>query len=114
MAETLDLYAAYLAERGGAELVADPEGRGFATFAPTSEGMRVVDIFVRPEHRKSGVAAALADRIATIAKERAFTALIGTVDPRTNGATTSLRAQLAYGFEVVEVRGPLIVLKKEI
>ena len=98
----------------GDEIVETPTG--FATYRYINEGKSVyiVDIFVVPEHRKSGAAAALADQIVETARQRGCTELIGTVVPSVKGANVSLAVLLGYGMSLHSSERDLIVFRKAI
>jgi ribosomal protein S18 acetylase RimI-like enzyme len=107
------MYAQYIRERTQDSIIENEEG--FATFrflSPTQ--CYIIDIYTKPEHRKTGAASKLADQIAEIAKERGCTELIGTVVPSTNNSTTSLKVLFAYGMHLDSASDNLIVCKKEI
>lgn len=108
------LYASYLNERTNDEILESQDG--FATYRFINDGKSVyiIDIFTKPEVRKTGYAAALADIIVKRAKEKGCTELIGTVVPSTKGATTSLKVLLAYGMELQSAAPDLIVFRKGI
>lgn len=111
--DALQLYSAYVKERGGAEVLMDAEGRGFATWrAVGDDAVYLVDIYVIPECRKNGVAASLADRIVAAARDGGAKRLLGSVDSRTSGATDSLKALLAYGMLLERVEGPMLWFTK--
>lgn len=112
--DALEMYAAYVRERTGAEVLIDP-GKGFATWKMTSpDEVYIVDIYVAPEFRKSGVAAGLADRIAGVALATGASRLLGSVETVAETRTDALKALLAYGFAVDRVIGSVIWLSKEI
>ena len=106
------LYAQYILEREGKHILETE--RGFATYSILGAEVYVQDIYIKPEHRKSGEAAAMTDCIAIIAKEKGCKVMTGTVCPSTNGSTDSLKALLAYGFRLMKASQDFIVLIKEI
>lgn len=110
----MTLYADYLRERTGDEIL---EGtNGFATYRYINGGKSVyiVDIYTAPGARKAGLAAFLADRICVEAKEKGCTELIGTVVPSAKGSTDSLRVLLAYGMTVQSSDKDVIIFRKDI
>ena len=109
----MSLYAEYLRERTKDEII---EGeRGFATYRFTDEKtVYLVDLYVRPDFRKSGVARETADLVAEIARKRGCTKMLGSVVPSTKGSTESLKVLLAYGM-TLESSGPdFIIFGKEL
>jgi GNAT superfamily N-acetyltransferase len=111
---TGSLAAEYRLEREGIETIEYDDG--FATYEllPEHGALYIIDIFVRKGARKSGLASQMADEITTVARQHGCRWLLGSVDPRTNGATASVRVLLAYGFEVSHLDGDLVMFKKEI
>ena len=110
----MSMYAEYLKERTKDQILEDQGG--FATYRYLDDGKTVyiVDIYTVPEARDRGHAAALANRIATEAKERGCTSMIGTVVPSTNGSTASLKVLLAYGMSLDNAGLDYIVMRKDI
>jgi len=107
-------YAEYIKERLGKEIYED--ARGFATyyFVPHMNACYLEDIYVEPVNRRKGVASLYADVVTEIAKEHGCTKLIGSVVPKTSGATGSLKALLSYGFMLDSCDNNVIYLVKEI
>lgn len=121
-----DMYAAYVKERLGLEVEVEP-GKGFATWRlmydpgdaafmqqSNIRDVYLADIYVEPEHRKNGVASALAERVAERGSERGATRMLGSVDTRANTRTDALKAILAAGFQVERVDGPVIWVSRKI
>lgn len=110
----MSMYADYVRERLGDEVL--ELGYGFATYRFLNENKTVyiVDIYVKPEHRKKNVASEIADKIVDIAKQRGAVELIGTVSPQLKSATTSLKVLLGYGMQLHSASEQAIILKKEI
>lgn len=106
----MHLYAAYLQEREAFELLHTPEA--WASYKCQGDECYIRDIYVSPEARRTNIAASLTDQITIIAKERGCKYLTGTCVPSTNGSTQSLRAMLAYGFNIHSAHQDLIVLRK--
>lgn len=97
----MSLYAEYILEREG-KLIVEHED-GFATYLIKGDDCYIVDIYVRPAARKSGLASKMADEIADRARALECKFLLGTVNPQTEGATASLKVLLAYGFELAGI-----------
>jgi GNAT superfamily N-acetyltransferase len=108
------LYAQYLAERTGDEILETQDG--YATYRYLNDGKTVyiVDIFTVPMVRNRGYAAGLADIIAKRAKERGATEMIGTVMPTAKGSTASMKVLLAYGMELQSAAGNMIIFRKDL
>ena len=108
----MSLYAEYCLEREGKIVLEDD--KGFVSYVTSNDTIYIVDIFVRPEHRKSGHAARLADSVIEKEKGKGFKYLLGSVDPRLESATNSMKVLLAYGMSVQSIEPPLIYFIKEI
>lgn len=109
----MSLYAEYLRERTNDRII---EGEfGFATYRFLDGGkVYLIDIFVVPEKRKSGLATSMANQIAAIAKEHGCTKMLGTVNPQAKGSTNSLKVLLAYGMSLQNIADGMVVFGKEI
>lgn len=107
------LYAKYIKERTDDEILENEYG--FATYRFLNENQcYIVDIFVVESMRKKGVASAMADHIADLAKEKGCTALLGTVNPSCKGATESIQTLIAFGMTVSSSTDNIIIFKKGI
>lgn len=106
------LYAQYVREREGKEIVETDDG--FATFYFTNGFCYIEDIFVVPAKRKSGIAAELANQISEIAKKNGIKKLLGSVSPKAKGADASMKVLMAYGFKLLNSDKDLIYFEKEI
>jgi predicted GNAT family acetyltransferase len=91
------LYARYIKEREDLETL--EKEHGFATYKFRSTDCYIQDIYVLPSHRKSGLAASMANEISQLAKQQGYKILTGSVDSRANGATDSHTVLKAYGMK---------------
>lgn len=107
---TPSLYAQYLTERCGYEILEVDDG--FVTFEMLDTAVYIRDIFVVPSARRNGLASRMADQVCAIAQGRGCLTLLGTIDPTTHGAHESLLGLLAYGMRLSHLSGGLIVLTK--
>lgn len=87
---------------------------GFATFMLKDDMVYLEDIFVRAEHRKSGLATILADNVVSLAKEQGCTVLIGSVNLKSSNPTRSMKVLLSYGMSPSHTAGDMIFFKKDI
>lgn len=106
----MSLYREYIKEREKKEIIESNDA--FITFKILNEICYIVDIYVRPDKRKSGVAKELADRVCVVAVENGCKHLLGSVDVNADGATDSLKVLLAYGMDLDSISGSLIFFKK--
>ncbi len=109
----MNLYAQYLKEHHGDELICSEVG--FATYRYLGEDtVYIVDIYVVPEFRKTKEASVMADNIVEIAKKRGCTKLLGTVVPAAKDSTDSVNILLRYGMRLSHIDGGLVVFRKDI
>lgn len=106
------LYARYVKERESFDTIERPEG--FMTYRVQGDTCYIRDLYVLPEHRKGGVASAMADAAASAAALAGCVRLMGTVDCRTAGYDSSLRVLLAYGFKLSSSHEGYLILHKEL
>jgi Acetyltransferase (GNAT) family len=106
------MYAEYLKEREGKNVLENEHG--FVVFKYFDEFTYIIDIYVKPEMRKSHVASVLANEVCAISKALGKKQILGSVDVRANGATDSLKVLLAYGMHVDSIDGQVIYFKKDI
>ena len=109
---SVDLYAKYLKERSGKEIITNEHG--FATYLFEQDYVYLEDVYVEPEHRRSNICFSMADEIVEIAKSKGYKKIIGSVVPGTPGATNSLKVLLEYGFKLAYSTESIIYFQKEI
>jgi hypothetical protein len=112
LASGQSLYAQYLFEREGFECV--EELYGFATFKVTGDECYLRDIFVIPSMRKQRGASNLCDQVRDIAKARGCKFVVGSVAPSARGSNESIKAILAYGFQLFSSQQDFIIFKLDI
>lgn len=109
----MSLYGEYIKELLGDHIYETEEG--FATYRFTDEKtVYILDIYVRPEFRKSQVGRDIADHIMGIAKQRGCTKMLGSVIPTAKGAAYSMKVLLAYGMVPESSTNNFILFGKEI
>lgn len=108
----MSLFGDYIKQRENKDIV--ESDKGFATYSVVKDGIYIEDIFVSADHRHSGEAAKMADKIADIAREKGLNKLFGSVSPSALGSTTSLKVLLAYGFELNSSTNNFIWLEKKL
>lgn len=94
-------YAEYVKERLGKLIFECDEGFAVYWYLQHPEHgftVYIEDIYVVPEARKKNVASWMADQIVEEAQGRGASTMLGSVNPKANGATTSLKVLLAYGM----------------
>lgn len=106
------LYAKYVKERENKDML--ELEHGFASYIWLKDHVYIVDIYVEPEHRKSGLASQMADSIAELAVQKGYRKLLGSVDTTAAGCTNSMKVLLSYGFKLLRCDGQLIFLEKDI
>lgn len=108
----MSLYSQYLSELQNREII--ETDYGFITYYYVPDGCYIADIYILPEHRRGRKAFDLADQVAVIAKKSDVHTLIGSVILNVQGATTSLKMLLAYGFELKSTGSNFIIMSKGI
>lgn len=96
----MDLYAEYIAERESRALYLDPEGRGFLTYSFHDDGntLYIADIYVKPEFRREGLAAKMADKITDFAKSKGAQVVLGSIARHLPSAEASRKILLSWGM----------------
>jgi GNAT superfamily N-acetyltransferase len=108
-------YANYVAERTN-KLIYEDE-YGFITYyylVNEVAGLMIEDIYVSPEHRRKGVASAMADKLVEKAKELGYTKCWGQVCPAAKNSTESMKVMLAWGLNIHSFSNNVIFLCKDI
>lgn len=112
----MKMYADYIKERMGDEIVIRHEG--FATYRYIDhcgdKAVYIVDIYTRPDFRKTKIASELADEIVRRGLEAGCKVLLGTVSTLAKNPTDSIKVLLAYGFEFYSGNEDGLIFKKEI
>jgi predicted GNAT family acetyltransferase len=109
----MSLYSEYLLERTTDKII--ELEYGFVTYRYLNEKqVYIVDIYIKPDSRKSGRASMLADQVVKEAKEKGCTELIGTVNPSCAGSKESLKVLFAYGMDLLSSQNNIILCKKDI
>lgn len=109
----MSLYADYLYERTG-DLINETQA-GFITYRYLNEKqVYIVDIYVKPEHRRANIASLMADEVVKEARSRGCTEVLGTVAPSAKGSTLSLKVLLGYGMSLHSSGVDFIICKKDI
>lgn len=112
----MKMYRDYLKERLGDELIERPEG--FATYRYVDDfgtpAVYIVDIYVRPDFRKTRVASEMADDICIAALKDGRKVLLGTVASSSKTATDSIKVLLAYGMDFYRCSQDGLIFRKEL
>lgn len=109
----MSLYGDYIKEHRGDEII--ESSIGFASYRfLSSTSVYIIDIYVKPEHRKSHAAAQLADIVCIKAKERGCLEVLGSVVPHANNSEASMKVLLAYGMKPDSIKDNMVIFKKEL
>jgi len=109
----MSMYSEYIKEKLGDDVIETEQG--FATYRfsdPTT--VYILNIYIRPDYRKSGAATDIADIIRDIAKKKGCTKMLGSVVPSTKDSTISLKVLLGYGMKLDSSTNDFILFSKEI
>jgi len=117
-----NLYELYLQERENCYVIRHDGGKAFITYKFLADPYcpdrsilcYIQDIYVLPSHRQSKIASSMADEVTKLAKKEGCTQLMGTVQPSMNGATTSLKVLLGYGFRLHRSEIDYIEMRKDV
>ncbi len=112
----MTMHSEYIRERLGDEVLEYDEGFATYRFLDDSgvKAVYIVDIFVRPDFRKTRMASVMADEICEKAKAQGCTRIIGSVSPSAKNATDSLKVLLGYGMTLYCSTNEAIIFKKEL
>jgi GNAT superfamily N-acetyltransferase len=107
-------YKEYLLEKTNDKIMETEIG--FATYRSLNDGktIYIIDIYVVPEYRKTGVAGEMADLILAKEKPSGCVELLGTVIPSNKNSTASLSVLMAYGMKLHSASNDLIVFRKDV
>lgn len=108
----LSLYSEYIKERENKEIIEFDDG--FMSYSFELNSCHIYDAYVKPEHRKCGVAKQLLKIVESRTKEKGYNKIYCTVCPSTQGSTESLRTILNLGFKLNSSTPNLIILRKEL
>lgn len=108
----MSLYAQYIKEREGKSII--ETDNAFISYVIEGDNCYIADIYIAPEFRRKNIASSLAAKVEEIAKNNNCKYLTGSVTPSFKGATVSMKAQLEYGFEILEAHNDFIILRKEL
>lgn len=108
----MSLFADYKREREQVETL--EHEHGFVMYKIFGEECYIIDIYVNPDFRMTGLASLLADKVTDIAKLSNCKTLTGTIDTRLVSSTISAKILFAYGFRILRNDGPVTWFVKEI
>jgi ribosomal protein S18 acetylase RimI-like enzyme len=92
-----NLYAEYLKEKSDIEYL-QFEDKAFCTYIEQVECLYLIDIYVKPEYRKSKVASKLADVVVEIARAKGKKFILGAVEKDSKAEATNQKVLESYGF----------------
>lgn len=87
---------------------------GFITYRLFPNECYIVDIYVRPDVRRSGYGSMMADEVKKFAKKQGYQILTGSVDTRLPSAMKSDEVLQRYGFKKLRDEGPMTYYFMEI
>jgi len=112
------MYAAYLLESQSKHMLETPHG--FLTYGFNCvPGVNfphayIEELWIKPEYRREGHAARMADKVADIARERGVTKMIGSVSLDRNNADANLEVLRRYGMRLFAAHSNAIFVVKDI
>jgi GNAT superfamily N-acetyltransferase len=109
----MSLYGQYILEREGRHILETDQG--FITYHLFDNGeCYIVDVYVVPEARKSGLSMKMKADVETLAKTKGCHTLIGSVCTDTNDSVRNLNILLSDGWRVHKMTGNMLFLNKKI
>lgn len=108
----MSMFAEYLKEKTDDMIVETPEG--FATYRYVDNSVYIIDLYVKPDFRRTYAASTIADNIVDEALKHGCNKLLGSVVPSNKGSTDSVKVLLAYGMSLDSSSNDFILFKKEI
>lgn len=110
----MSLYADYLREKTTDNIIETDKGFATYRYLDNNKTVYIVDIYVRPDFRKTDVASTMADTIVEEAHKKGCNKLLGSVVPSNKNSTISMLVLLAYGMDLDSSSNDFVVFKKEI
>ena len=108
----MSLYSQYLRETGQRYIIENDWG--FATYQITGQECYIVDIYIAPEHRNTGLASRLASMVTDAARAQGCKWLTGSVNTAIKDPTSSMKVLLAYGMKFLRCTEQIMFFGKEI
>lgn len=107
------MWARYIEELYGDTQFIEKE-HGFISYALMDDCIHLKDIWVAPEHRKSGLAIQLVEEAEAAGRKAGKTFSLAEINMQSKTAGQSLRAHLAVNFEPFLAEGNKLWLKRDI
>jgi len=108
----MELYKEYIAERENQHLFYND--KGFITWEYMNDSVHIVDIYVRPQYRKTGEGVSLEKVVLDEAKLRGYKTIICSACTDTNNWEKSLEILKKVGYEEILRESNMIWLCKQI
>lgn len=106
------LYAKYIKERDQVEILENESG--FLFYKIIGKDCLIVDLFIDPELRNLGECRKLIEELVALAKSANCESLFGNIQINDHGASRTMKAALALGFEILSANIQLITIIKKI
>lgn len=106
------LYREYLEEVTNRHII--EEFYGFISYEFVNDVCYIADIFVKKEHRGTGFARELGERVLFLAKEKGCKVLMGAVEVSSKTRNDSLFIFLKMGMSISSAKENFIYLSKDI
>lgn len=107
------LYANYISEREGIEIVENESG--FITYKISGTECFLANMYVLPEKRRMGACVSLMKRLIEIAVANRCDVITANIDIACDkNATQTLRASLSLNFKVVAAQHGILLIAREL
>lgn len=107
-----ELYFKYIKERENTDYIKNE--KGFITYRIEDNVVRVFDLYVEPNFRRTSIATDLCDKLRILAKESGCNLAKAGICTRSNNSTEAMQFHLKYGMKIDYSVNDYIFLSKEI
>lgn len=106
------MYFDYIKEREGLDFII--KDYGFCSYSIKDQECFLMDVYIKPEFRKTHKGSTLLNELCSIARDSKCTYLTARNYPKSFGSSESLLAALKYGFKVITTNNEFILIAKEL
>lgn len=110
----MSLWADYKLEREGKFSIENEKCLCIYSINEQQSYCYLEDLYVTPEHRRTGVSNEIADFIFSLSKSKGLKKVITSLVPSANGSDISLKVILDYGFKLRSSHDNIIFFEKEV
>lgn len=108
---SIEMYGDYINEKFGKDIIYSEHG--FLTYL-AKDVFYIEEIYIKPEARHSGEGQELGLKAETIARDKKYKEVFGSVSIQSATATRAMRILLEFGYKLHSIKADLIFLKKDL